>query len=86
MLEKKYSEEGFLIVSETDQCSLWEKDTVPCRSGYTKVCFFCKFAFFRTPEYIRRAEESLPKEKLYSVCHNKNNRKMESEKVDKDEN
>ena len=85
MDEKKYIDDGYLIVSETDTCPLWEKDTVPCRSGYTKLCFFCKFASFRTPEYIRRVEESLQKKKLYSVCLNKKNRKKEYEKVDKNE-
>ena len=79
MTEQKYTDDGYLIVSETDQCPLWEKDTVPCRSGYTKACFFCKFADFRTPEYIRRVEESPQKEKLYSVCHNDTNKKAKGE-------
>ena len=75
--EKKYTNDGFLIVSENYTCPLWEKDTKPCRSGWTRACFFCKFADFRTPEFIRRAEEQPRGEKLYSVCHNEKNNKAE---------
>ena len=75
MKEKSYTEDGYLIVSETDQCPLWEKDTVPCRSGYTKACFFCRFAEFRTEAFIRRAKEIPPGEKLYSPCRNATNKK-----------
>ena len=57
MDEKKYTTNGFLIVSESYTCPLWEKDTKPCRSGWTRACFFCKYADFRTEEAIRRAEE-----------------------------
>ena len=80
-MEKKYTEDGYRIVSETDQCPLWEKDTVPCRSGYTKACFFCRFADFRTEEFIRRAEDTSPGEKLYSICRNEKNKKAEGEGV-----
>jgi hypothetical protein len=79
MDEKKYTEGGYSIVSETDKCPLWEKDTVPCRSGYTKACFFCKFADFRTEEFIRRAEGMPRGEKLYSVCRNAKNKKKENQ-------
>ena len=79
MIDQKYTEDGYLIVSETDKCPLWEKDTVPCRSGWTRVCFFCKFAHFRTEEAIRRAEEMPQGEKLYSVCQNPKNKKKENE-------
>ena len=75
MEEKKYAEDGYLIVSESDRCSLWEKDTIPCRSGYTKACFFCRYADFRTPESIRRAEEMPRGRKLVSVCQNEKNKK-----------
>ena len=75
MENKKYTEEGYLIVAETDQCPLWEKDTVPCRAGWTQVCFFCKYAKFRTEETIRQAEEMPRGTKLYSVCQNEHNRK-----------
>lgn len=75
MNEKKYTDDGYLIVAETDRCPLWEKDTVPCRLGRTKVCFFCKYADFRTEETIRRAEEMPRGTKLYSVCRNEENKK-----------
>ena len=75
MKEKKYTEDGYLVVAETDMCTLWEKDTVPCRSGYTKACFFCKFADFRTEEAIRQSEEIPRDTKLYSVCQNEKNKK-----------
>ena len=74
MDEKKYANDGYLIVSENYTCPLWEKDTKPCRSGWTRACFFCKYADFRTEEFIRRAEEMPRGEKLYSVCHNEKNK------------
>ena len=75
MIDKKYTEDGYLIVAETDKCPLWEKDTVPCRSGRTKACFFCKYADFRTEETIRRTEEMPRGTKLFTVCQNENNKK-----------
>ncbi len=75
MDEKKYRSDGHLIVSETDKCPLWEKDTVPCSSGRTKACFFCRYADFRTEETIRRTEEMPRGTKLYTVCQNENNKK-----------
>ena len=77
MSEKQYAENGLLIVSESDTCPLWEKDTKPCRSGWTHACFFCKYADFRTGESIRRAEEMPRGMKLYSVCQNENNKRAE---------
>ena len=76
---KKYTEAGYLVVSETDKCPLWEMDTKPCRSGWTRACFFCKFADFRTEETIRRAEEMPPGEKLYSVCRHEKNKNGKGE-------
>ena len=75
MKEKKYTPDGYLIVSEMDTCSLWEKDTIPCKSGCNNRCFFCRFGEFRTPEYIRYAEEMPRGEPLHSVCRNEKNRK-----------
>ena len=77
MNERKYANDGFLIVSESQTCPLWEKDTKPCRSGWTRACFVCKYADFRTDEFIRRAEEMPRGEMLYSVCHNVENKKEE---------
>ena len=77
MDEKKYNEEGYLIVSEMDTCPLWEKDTIPCNLGWNYRCFFCRYADFRTPESIRRAEEMPRRSIMYSVCQNEKNRKKE---------
>ena len=75
MIDQKYTENGYLVVAETDKCPLWEKDTKPCRSGWTHACFFCRFTDFRTDETIRRAEESPWGAKLYSVCQNEKNKR-----------
>ena len=72
---KKYTSDGYLIVSEMDTCPLWEKDIVPCKSGCNNHCFFCRFADFRTEEFIRRAEEMPRGTILHSVCHNEKNNK-----------
>lgn len=77
MNEKEYSDAGFLIVSESHTCPLWEKDPKPCRSGWTRACFFCKFADFRTEEFIRQAEAMPRGTKLHSICQNEKNRKKE---------
>lgn len=79
MNEKKYTPDGYLVVSEVDTCPLWEKDTIPCRNGCRKDCFFCRFADFRTEKFIRHAEDLPCGEKLYSVCHNEKNKKRETE-------
>ena len=86
MNEKKYTKDGYLIVSEMDSCPLWEKDTIPCRCGCNDRCFFCRFANFRTEEFIRRTEEMPRGEPLYSVCRNEKNRVKKSEKEIKSEN
>lgn len=74
MEEKRYTADGNLIVAEGDTCPLWEKDTKPCRIGWTSACFFCRFADFRTEETIRRAEGMPSGTKLYSVCQNEKNK------------
>ena len=79
MDENKYTDEGYLIVSEGHTCPLWEKDTKPCRSGWTRACFFCRFTNFRTEEIIKRAEEMPSGTKLYSVCLNEKNKKLASD-------
>ena len=79
MDEKKYTDDGHLIVAEGNTCPLWEKDTKPCRSGWTRACFFCRFADFRTEETIRRTEEMPCGTMLHSVCHNEKNRNKESQ-------
>ena len=79
MIVQKYTEDGYLVVAETDKCPLWETDTIPCSSGRTRACFFCRFADFRTEEFIRRAEEMPRGEKLYSVCRHEKNKKKGNE-------
>ena len=73
MNEKKYDEDGYLIISETDSCPLWEKDTIPSTFACTKDCFYCRYTDFRTDEYIRRAEEMPRGKPLYSICRNEKN-------------
>ena len=79
MKEKKYTVDGYLIVSEMDTCSLWEKDTIPCNLGWNNRCFFCRFGGFRTSEYIRCVEEMPRGGPMHSVCRNEKNRKKENQ-------
>ena len=86
MNDKKYDENGYLIISEMDTCPLWEKDTVPSIYRCTQDCFYCRFADFRTEETITSAKEIPRGEKLYSICGNEKNRIKKSEKGLKNEN
>ena len=76
MNDKKYNENGYLIISEMDTCPLWEKDTIPCLFGCTQDCFYCRFTDFRTDETIRRTQEAPQGKILYSICRNEKNRKI----------
>ena len=78
-MKERYSAEGYRIVSEIDHCAFWEKDSVPCYGSGTTDCFFCRYADFRTPESIRRAEEMPRRSIIYSVCQNEKNKKPASE-------
>ena len=49
MNEKKYTPDGYLIVSEMDSCPLWKKDTIPCKSGVITVAFFAGLVNFAHP-------------------------------------
>lgn len=80
MEEMKYNEDGYLIVAETDKCSLWEKDTIPCVSGWDRDCFFCRYSDFRTPEFVHFAEKQPRHQKLYSICQNEKNKKIANDK------
>ena len=86
MKEQKYTEDGYLIISEMDTCPLWEKDTVPSIFGCTHDCFYCRFTDFRTEETITSAKEIPRGEKLYSICGNEKNRIKKSGKGLKNEN
>ena len=73
MTDKKYSRDGYLIVSELSHCPFFEKDgSAPSACGVD--CFFCKFSDFRKQEYIQRIENEARDGVLYSVCHNENNK------------
>ena len=75
MGEKKYTEEGYLVVAETDKCPLWELGSESRTYPSTTDCYYCKFADFRTEEFRIRAEEMPRGEKLHSVCKNEKNKK-----------
>ena len=78
MGDKKYTSEGFLIVSESDKCPLWEKTTQPGFMWCTKDCFYCKYSDFRTPEFISKMENVQNSEKMHSVCRNEKNKRQEN--------
>ena len=61
--EKKYDNNGCLIVSELSRCAFFERDTSVLRSSD-----------FRKREYIERVESEARKGILYSVCHNEKNK------------
>ena len=73
--EKKYTEDGCLVVSELSCCPYFEKNRSAPMSG-SKDCYFCKFSDFRKREYIERVENETQVGVLYSVCHNEKNKKI----------
>ena len=75
--EKRYTDDGCLIVSELGRCPFFEKDASTTPSCGGEDCFFCKFSDFRKREYIERVEREARKGILYSVCHNQKNKKMQ---------
>ena len=77
MNEKRYTQDGYLIVTETDTCLLWELEARSGSFSPTRDCFYCKFAEFRTREFINKVEGMPKTEKWDSVCHNEKNRKRE---------
>ncbi len=79
MEQCSYNGDGFRIVSESDQCPLWEKGSLPCRFGWTKDCFFCRFSNFRTSEYRERMEAESRTGKLYSICRNEQNKRSDTD-------
>ena len=76
MEEKRYAEDGYLIVSELYRCPFFEKDSAVIKSCCSEDCFFCKYSDFRKMDYIRQLEESPKKGALYSICHNESNKKQ----------
>lgn len=75
MAEKKYSDDGSLIVSEFDMCAFFEVREYAAGLCSCKDCFFCRFSDFRKMEYIEKINYEERKGVLYSVCHNEKNRK-----------
>ena len=53
MTEKKYTSDGYLIVSELDKCSHFEKDEKAMLCCGNVDCFYCKYSDFRKIEYIK---------------------------------
>jgi len=75
LAEKKYSDDGFLIVSEFDMCAFFEVGDSAAGLCSSNDCFFCRFSDFRKREYIEKVNYEERKGVLYSVCHNEKNRK-----------
>ena len=71
--EKRYSDDGCLIVSELGRCPFFERDSSARPCGI-EDCFFCRFSDFRKREYIERVEGEAQSDVLYSVCHNEKNK------------
>lgn len=74
LTEKRYADDGYLIVSELDRCPFFERDEA-VRQCCEEDCFYCKFSDFRQREYIEKVETEARKGVLYSVCHNEKNKK-----------
>ena len=75
MTEKRYADNGYLIVSELEKCSLFEKDESAECLYNVDDCFFCKFSDFRKRDYIEQVKSEARKGVVYSVCHNEKNKK-----------
>ena len=77
MAEKRYTEDGWLIVSELGCCQYFEKDKSATRACSSEDCFFCKFSDFRKHEFVEQVEREARKGILYSVCHNVKNKQSQ---------
>ena len=75
LIEKRYADSGYLIVSELERCPFFEKGEVAARLCCSDDCFFCKFSDFRKQEYIEKVKTNARKGVLYSVCHNEKNKR-----------
>lgn len=72
--EKKYDNNGYLVVSELSTCDFFEKDLSAPKSC-REDCFFCKFSDFRKSYYIEALKTKSQSGVLYSVCRNEINKK-----------
>ncbi|MBQ9987875.1 MAG: hypothetical protein IJP28_05815 [Erysipelotrichales bacterium] len=71
--EKRYTVDGYLLVSELSKCDLFEMD--PNASLCDNVdCFFCKFSDFRKREYIEDVNREARGGVMFSICHHEKNR------------
>ena len=75
MTERRYADDGYLIVSELDKCPFFEKEQSVSYPGSDEDCFFCKFSDFRKREYIEQVKNEARKGILYSLCRCEKNRK-----------
>ena len=74
--EKKYADDGFLIVSELGRCPFFEKDASTVRLCGSNDCYFCKYSDFRKRDYIELVDYEARRGVLYSVCHHEKNKKI----------
>ena len=79
MIDQKYTENGYLVVAETDKCPLWELGSESRTYPSTTDCYYCKFADYRTEEVKTRAKEMPRGEKRHSVFKDKKNKKSASD-------
>lgn len=70
---KRYAEDGCLIVSELWRCPFFEMND-SARTCGSNDCYGCKYSDFRKQEYIDRVEREPRRGVLYSVCHNEKNK------------
>ena len=83
MEEKKYTQDGYLIVSELSRCPYFEQEASAPKSRGTD-CFFCKFSDFRKREYIERIATQTHDGILFSVCHNEQNKRTTENETQKE--
>ena len=71
---KRYAEDGSLIVSELWRCPFFEMNPSGAQRCCSNDCFGCKYSDFRKQEYIDRIERQPRRGILYSICHNEKNK------------
>ena len=79
MNEKQYTDDGFLVVTETDTCPLWEQGERSKIISPLHDCFFCKYSDFRTIEFIQKVENVPKTGKWQSPCHNPKNKRADNQ-------
>ena len=79
MEEKQYTDDGVLVVTETDTCQLWEQGEQSNQILPLHDCFFCKYSDFRTIEFIQKVENVPKTGKWQSPCHNPENKRADNQ-------